>query len=104
MGTTKENKKKGKQQNGKGKKGDSCVRALYTGDNVVDESIGASTTGKPWQHRREKEVQQLVVFLLFVFIFYFILFFPCASPCCPSLWLLMDGGLSGSGWLSLVST
>ena len=38
----------------------------------------------------EKEVQQLV----FVFSFFF--FVP------P--WLLMDGGLSGSGWLSLVST
>jgi hypothetical protein len=75
------------------------VRALYTGDNVVDESIGASTTGKLWQ-TREKEVQPAcVVFLLFVS------FFSCVRPLgCPSLWLLMDGGLSGSGWLSLVST
>lgn len=63
-----------------------CVRALYTGDNVVDESIGASTTGKLWQ-TREKEVQPAcVVFLLFVSFFFL----------CPSPWLSFF--VAADGW------
>jgi hypothetical protein len=50
--------------------------------------------------RERKRFSQLVLFFSFLF-----LFFSCVRPLgCPSLWLLMDGGLSGSGWLSLVST
>lgn len=76
-----------------------CVRELYIRETMLSmkalEPVRLENYGSIY--RREKEVQQLVVFI-------FILFFFCLSPCCPSLWLLMDGGLSGSGWLSLVST
>ena len=101
-------RKRKKQQNGKGKKGDwnktkntsfcVCVRELYIRETMLSmkalEPVRLENYGSTY--RREKKVQQLVVFILFFF-------FVCPLSC-PSLWLLMDGGLSGSGWLSLVST
>lgn len=74
-----------------------CERALYTGDNVVDESIGASTTGKLWQ-TREKEVQPAcVVFLLFV-SFFFPVSVPLAVLLCGCWWMV--GCPAADGYLS----
>lgn len=101
-------RKRTKQQNGKGKK-----RRLKQNKKdiflCVWESFIYERQCCRWKHWSQYDWKTMAAYiderkrfssLLFLFLFFFF----CLSPCCPSLWLLMDGGLSGSGWLSLVST